>query len=425
MHRSRLNWLVAVILAGACFSNAEESQRSTNRSDALKVFCRRLNVGRGAVVADVGCGDGRDSLVFAGVVGDRGTVLAQEIDAAKLKKVVEATGKRGFHQVVPVLGQSEDPRLPDGLADLIYLNRVFHHFSQPRAMLERMWFDLKVGGFLVIVDQQKGPLADWAPMEGREKKHHWTAETTVVRLAREAGFLFHDVLDELWHEEQPFVLVFRRPLKATKPEGDPDLPRPLDARKLVRTLPLNQLEPGASVIFVGLDRGRAVAPALKAKLPAASKLFDVIIDEWALSREELPPAAPLAGVEIIRTEKGRLALPVNPSVGLVILVDAYHRLWEPVSLLKELKERMSSSGVIAVVERKGPHTEARHMAGHRRRLSSSLVVEDMRQVGFQLRRTLPAPASDRYSLLFEPQSPAIHRQAGKPPTANPGPINQG
>jgi len=93
-----------------------------------------------------------------------------------------------------VLGQSQDPRLPDGFADLVYMNRVFHHFAQPQAMLERLWFDLKPGGFLVIVDREKGPLTHWAPVARREKEHHWTGETTVVRVAREAGFLFHDGL---------------------------------------------------------------------------------------------------------------------------------------------------------------------------------------------------------------------------------------
>jgi hypothetical protein len=79
-------------------------------------------------------------------------------------------------------------------------------------------------------------------------------------------------------------------------------------------------------------------------------------------------------------------------------------LWEPVPLLKRLKEQMSGSGLIAVVERKGPSAEARHLAGHRRRLASSLVIDDMREAGFQLRRTFPAPARDRYFLLFEPAS---------------------
>ncbi len=278
MKQMRSFLLALTVLLGIHPSWAAERERFTNRTGSLKAICQRLRVGPGAVIADVGCGEGPDTLIFATIVGERGTVLAQEIDSAKLNEVVETTGKQGFHQVVPVLGQSEDPRLPGGFADLIYLNRVFHHFSHPQAMLECMWFDLKPGGYLVILDRQKGPLTDWAPVDSREKKHHWTGETAVVRLAREAGFLFHDMPEDLWHEEQPFVLVFRKPLKTTKPDGDPDLPRPLDARALLRKLPLTRLKEGVSAVFFGLDRGRTMVPPMKEQLPASTRLFDVVID---------------------------------------------------------------------------------------------------------------------------------------------------
>lgn len=380
--------------------DAMHGQSATNRSDALQALCQRLAIGPGAVVADVGCGEGADSLLFASVVGSNGTVLAQEIDTAKLKQVGEKADKRGLHNVVPVLGQSDDPRLPDGFADLAYMNRVFHHFSRPRAMLDRLWLDLKPGGFMVIVDQQKGPLTDWTPMESREKQHHWTAETTVVRLAREAGFLFHDALEDLWHETAPFVLAFRRPLESAQASGDPDLPRPLDAAAVIRALPLTRLA-NAAVVFVGLDRGRAVLPVLREQLPSSARLFDVALEEWAVSREELPDPAPPAGVEVLRTEKGSLNAPENGRVALVLFADAYHRLWRPGPLLQRLKEQMPPSGLVAVVERDGPETEPRRLANHRRRLSSRLVMDDMRQAGFRLRQTLPAPTPERFFLLFE------------------------
>jgi ubiquinone/menaquinone biosynthesis C-methylase UbiE len=395
-------WFLSAVVWAVHAPDAAHGQNVTNRGDALRAVCRRLAVGPGAVVADVGCGDGADSMVFAAVVGSNGTVLAQEIEPAKLKQVVEKADKRGLHNVVPVLGQSDDPRLPDGFVDLVYMNRVFHHFSRPQAMLERLWHDLKPGGYLVIVDQQKGPLADWAPMESREKQHHWTAETTVVRLAREAGFLFHDALEDLWHETAPFVLAFRRPLESAHASGDPDLPRPLDAAVVLRALPLIRLA-DAAVVFVGLDRGRAALPALREQLPSSARLFDVALEEWAVSREELPDPSPPAGVEVLRVEKGILTLPEDVRVGLVLFADAYHRLWKPAPLLQRLKEQMPPSGLVAVVERDGPETEPRRLAGHRRRLSSRLVMDDLRQAGFAWRRTLPAPTEDRYFLLFEPK----------------------
>jgi predicted methyltransferase len=390
----------AVFLAATLLA-AEQNRSIASRSDSLKAICQRLEIGPGAVIADVGCGDGPDSMVFASIVGERGTVLAQEIEPAKLKKVVETAEKRGFHQVMAVLGQSDDPRLPDGLVNMIYMCRVFHHFSNPRAMLRRMFQDLAPGGCLVVVDQQKGPLTDWASLESREKQHHWTGETTVVRLAREAGFLFHGVLDDLWHEKQPFVLVFRKPAEPAKVAGDPDLPLPLDAAALLGALPPAQEAGEAAVVFFGLDRGRAVLPKLQAKLPASSRLFDVVLEEWALSREELPPEPGPARAEIVRTDKGALALPTNAPPRLVLFADAYHRLWDPVPMLRRLKEQMPDSGLVAVVDRQGPEGESRRLAGHHRRIASTRVIEDMRQAGFALRQSLAKPAGDRFFLLFE------------------------
>ncbi len=395
----RLNWLVAVVLAGACCSQAGESQRPSNRTDSLQALCQRLDLGPGAVIADVGCGDGPDTMIFAGIVGERGTVLAQEIDTAKLKQVVERADQRGFHQVVPVLGRAGDPHLPDGFANLIYMNRVFHHFARPQAMLEHLRSDLKLGGWLVIVDQQKGPLTDWAPMDSREQQHHWTSESAVVRLAREAGFLFHGVWDDLWHEAEPFVLVFRRPNEPTETAGDPDLPEPLDAKAVVRDLP-PAFKEGSAVVFFGLDRGRTLVPVLQETLPPTCAFYDVVIDEWALSREELPAGAAGPGIQILRTEKNNLTLPADVPVGLVLFVDTYHRLWEPLPLLQRLKERMPPSALVAVIDRKGPDEEPRRLAGHQRRISSRLVIEEMRQAGFHLIRTLPAPAKDRFFLVF-------------------------
>lgn len=403
MQSSSWKWLGAILVAGACASHGAESERPSNRTDSVEAICQRLEIGPGAVIADVGCGDGPDTMIFASIVGSNGTVLAQEIDVNQLKRVAERTDKRGFHQVVPVLGQSSDPHLPDGFSDLVYLNRVFHHLARPREMLDRLWLDLKPGGLLVIVDQQKGPLRDWTPTEKRESEHHWTGETTVVRLAREAGFVFHDALDDLWHESQPFVLAFRRPLKSVQPAGDPEPALPLDVRSLLEALPRPAAEAAEAILVVALDQGRTVLRPLRERWPASTRVFDVVLEEWALSREELPPGAPLPGVEGLRTDQGRVDLPADLRIGVVLFVDAYHRLWEPALLLEQLKPQLSPSGRIAVIDRQGPDAEPRRLANHRRRISSQHVTEDMGHAGLRLRQTVRAPAKDRFFLLFETQ----------------------
>ena len=79
--------LAAVLVSTALW--AAEFERPTNRTRSLQAVCQRLGIGPGAVIADVGCGYGPDTLIFADIVGARGTVLAQEIDASKLAKVLK------------------------------------------------------------------------------------------------------------------------------------------------------------------------------------------------------------------------------------------------------------------------------------------------------------------------------------------------
>lgn len=54
------------------------------------------------------------------------------------------------------------------------------------------------------------------------------------------------------------------------------------------------------------------------------------------------------------------------------------------------------------MDRAGPDSEARRLAGHRRRIAPQRVIEEMDQAGFRLRQTLPSPSADRFFLLFSP-----------------------
>jgi SAM-dependent methyltransferase len=379
--------------------SSEENRN--RREEALQALCDRLGVGEGSVVADIGCGGGRDSFIFAGIVGPRGAVFAEEIDAGKLKRVLDDSTERELFQVVPVLGQTTDPRLPDGRADLIYMHRVFHHFSRPRSMLRSFWFDLEPGGHLVIVDQQKGPLRDWTPFEKREGEHHWTGETAVVRMAREAGFEFVDNLDPIWVEDSPFVLAFRRPLASHEPDGDPAPSPELDAPAVLRVPPVAGRLAG-NVLVVALDAGRGVIPLLRERAGASSRLQDVVLEEWALSKEELPEGADSEGGQVLRTEKGDLQLADDTVLDLVLFVDAYHRLWDPKALLGTLRGHLSPEGRIVVLDVSGPQDESRRVAGHRRRVAPSRVRSDMEAAGLVPGEEVEYTGDGRFLLVFRP-----------------------
>lgn len=377
------------------------SMDPAKRAQAIRDICKRLSIGQGSAVADVGCGKtGPDTMTFAEVVGPSGKVYAGEIEQGMLDAVARKAKERGFDQVVTVLGASEDPQLPDAALDLISMHIVFHHFAKPQSMLANFWKDLKPGGHLVIIDRERGPQREWVEMASREKKHSWTGETTVVRLAREAGFLFRDALDGVWPESKSFVLVFQKPQDVPSPAGDPDLPAPLDGSKLISHLPDI---PGSApkVLFLGIDRGRAALPALREKIGAEGRILDVVLEEWRTFQDEVPAGAASGSGEIVRTAKGDLPDLQPGSLDAAVFADGFSRLWDPAPLLRRLHTALVPGAFFAILDRKGPDDEPRVLAGHRRRVAPERVKSDLEAAGFECVRELDPPAEDRFFLVFQ------------------------
>jgi ubiquinone/menaquinone biosynthesis C-methylase UbiE len=404
-------FLLAALLAAPGFSNgaeqdnakkgcAEAAKDEQRGAEAIRKVCRAAGIGSGNAVADIGCGEGVDTVTLASVVGPKGKVYAEEIAPGAFTNMIKRVRALNLEQVVPVLGQSANPCLPPGLLDLEYMHYVFHHFSHPREMLQQLWLGLKPGGRLVIVDREKGPLRVWVEDKAREKNHNWTGETTVVRLARESGFLFEEALEDVWFEKEPFVLVFRKPAKLTAAPMDPDPALPFKGEAVVKTLALPKGRQ-AKLAFFGLDQSRVLLPPLQKKLGRGAAIYDVLIEEWATSTNEIPPTPPGVKAEVLRTTAGRLPPSADHmTFNAVVFADAYDRIWEPAKLLEQLREAVPKDGWVVVLDRKGPAGEARRIAGHHRRIDPALVRDDFARAGFELVSEPKPPAPDRFLLRF-------------------------
>ena len=380
--------------------DADAAKNEQQRADALRRVCRAAGIGPGNAVADIGCGKGVDTVTFASVVGPEGKVYAEEISPRALTNMIKKVRALNLEQVVPILGQSADPCLPPGALDLEYMHFVFHHFAHPREMLHRLWLGLKPGGLLVIIDREKGPVKVWVEDETREKNHNWTGETTVVRLARESGFLFEEALENTWYEKEPFVLAFRKPAKTAAPPLDPDPALPFKADAVVKTLGLSKRK-HAKLAFFGLDQGRALLPALQKKLGRELLIYDVLLEEWATSTNEIPPTPAGVKTTVLRTARGKLTPAAAPlTFSGIVFADAYHRIWDPAKLLDQLRGKLPKDGWVVVLDRNGPAEEERRVAGHRRHIAPALVREDFSRAGFDLVSELKPPAADRFLFRF-------------------------
>ena len=106
----------------------------------------------GDVVADVGCGSGYYARRMAGRVAPEGRVYCVDIQQEMLDIMQELADGDGVTGIVPVLGDVDDPRLPDGAVDWIILADVYHEMSEYEAMLARMRASLAPGGRVALLE---------------------------------------------------------------------------------------------------------------------------------------------------------------------------------------------------------------------------------------------------------------------------------
>ena len=107
-----------------------------------------------AVVADLGAGTGYFSVRLANMLSG-GRVYAVDIEPDMVKYLGERAKREGLSNLVPVLGQPDDPRLPEKV-DLVLLVDVYHHIDDRSRYFRRLAGSLKPGGRVAIIDFRMG-----------------------------------------------------------------------------------------------------------------------------------------------------------------------------------------------------------------------------------------------------------------------------
>jgi predicted methyltransferase len=261
-------------LAGQDADRAREEARREAWQNVPKIL-EALAVAPGAVVADVGAGDGFFTVRLARAVGPNGRVHAVDIGASTLEKLRKRVAAENLTNVVVTEGSAWDPRLATATLDAALIINSYHEMTEHRAMLTNLRNALKPDGRLVIIEPISAKRRD-APRETQTKNHEIGAEH-VQQDAREAGF-------RVARLEDPFV---KR--GGTGLEGD-------DEEWL---LVLRPAPPAAASASSGSDDATAEwkSPALRIAVTDFKKLQakgDVVIldvrDEESYRRGHLPGA---------------------------------------------------------------------------------------------------------------------------------------
>jgi SAM-dependent methyltransferase len=141
-----------------------------------------LDVGEGAVVADLGCGVGYFALKLTDRVGRQGRVLAVDVRSFPLLFLRLRGLVRGCSNLSVVRGEAGDPHLPAASVDAILVANTFHELEDPDAILVHAREALRPGGRLVVVGP--GPDAADAGPPGHETHHHTSPDRAEARILR-------------------------------------------------------------------------------------------------------------------------------------------------------------------------------------------------------------------------------------------------
>jgi ubiquinone/menaquinone biosynthesis C-methylase UbiE len=185
----------------------EREERETE--EAPNRLVSALSLKPGYQVGDVGAGSGYLTWRMARVVGPTGKIYANDIQPEMISFLRTNLLVRGITNVVPVLGTTTDPRLPDNTLDLILLVDVYHECDHPLEMTRRMTDALKPGGRLVFVEYRGEER--WIPIK---PLHKMTAAQVRKEMALHPRLAFVENLTNLPRQH---ILIFQ---KKTAPPGN-------------------------------------------------------------------------------------------------------------------------------------------------------------------------------------------------------------
>jgi ubiquinone/menaquinone biosynthesis C-methylase UbiE len=128
------------------------TRESRQREEDCKTLLAALKIKPGDTVCDLGCGNGFYSLKIAKLVGEKGRVIAVDIQREMLELLKEGAAAEKITNIEPVLGTTVDPRLKPGSIDLVLLVDVYHEFSHPEEMLAAIRKSLKPTGRVALAE---------------------------------------------------------------------------------------------------------------------------------------------------------------------------------------------------------------------------------------------------------------------------------
>ncbi len=160
-----------------------------------------LGISEGDVVADIGAGAGFFSLRAAERVGRTGKVLAVDVQPEMIDGLIMMMEKFGHDNIVPILGNVDDPKLAADSVDHVLIVMSYHEFSHPVEMMRHIRKAMRRDAQMLIVEYKAE-----AP-NSRVEPLHKMSEAEIMKEIPALGFRRDRVIDIIPSQH---VFVFKK-----------------------------------------------------------------------------------------------------------------------------------------------------------------------------------------------------------------------
>jgi predicted methyltransferase len=138
-------------IVSTTFSTEDARDRVGEAEEVMEL----AGVKPGMSVADVGAGEGYYTVRLARAVGAKGRVLAEDIRPQIRDELGERVQREKLDNVAVKLGTPDNPMLPAGSFDRVFLVHMYHEVQSPYAFLWHLRDGVKPNGLIVVVDSNR------------------------------------------------------------------------------------------------------------------------------------------------------------------------------------------------------------------------------------------------------------------------------
>ena len=168
---------------------AQSRSEARDRIEQPEKVMAVTGVKPGMVIGEVGAGSGYFTFWLARGVGEKGKIYANDISRSALATLENRAADEKVMNIETVLGTVDDPRLPPGSLDMVFMVNAFHDLEKPVELLANLLPSLKPGGIVVIMDRDPARFSDSARHFLTRAEVEETIGRSVFELDRVEDFL--------------------------------------------------------------------------------------------------------------------------------------------------------------------------------------------------------------------------------------------